>query len=1146
MNFKRILGLIIIGITILLMTSSCELIPTEVSMEEVVNDIVAENNLEQEDSAAVFYLGDLNEGDVVTEENVEKGVSKDSTSIKVSEPSYLMMIDYAPMSRFSHEVKYVVVSKRTGEVLGGMNARWLPTVNGEILKSAKQLYENPEMAEWYKPSWIFNASGTPINWEDFIPPIWVTPEIEGAIVVNGNDDKHPDVGISTDANNMYEFYKRFLGSDKTKKLEYPDNTENDLEDAIRDLVNNQHVNDMTIYIVTHGGRDVLVMGDTRMTSTEFKNILQKFPDVTFKIIIDACHSGSFVDDLEDLDNVAIVLTATDADHSSYGDLDGEGDPNPEDEGGEWTSGFLEDLYEYTMNQADWDYIVWIADVKGVSEKVALYWYAWESAWDKDYARMQGLTEPQRSSKVSFPPFGSYGLTVSEAIAEIVEHLNLDKVWSIVFYLGEVGPNDNVEAEDTEIPISTLSYLFLVDYVPGARFPHKTGYVTVSRFGGEVHQIPGEWIPIVNGESILSGKEIYAEDTLWKWSNLPEWWELPHGFVDWEALNPGPLPSYEKECAIVVNGNNPKLPDVDISKDADNMAKFFKRFLNPDSVKELFYDNNGKDNLEDAISELVEKGCDDVTVYIVSHGGTDVLIMGDDEMSSEDFVEIIESFPEVDFKVIIDACYSGSFIDDLKEVKNVVIVLTSTDENKPAYGDIDDHDVNGDQDEGGEWSSGFLEDLIEYTSNDATWDYILKVAEDLEISEKVVLYWYAWESAVEKDYAKKLGWSEPMRWSPYGEEIPELGEGMTYEDALESLIQFYKLDEVKNIVFYLGELGPGDEVQDDSTTIAVSSPIHIFLIDLEPGARFSHRLIFSFIDKKTGEIIGHDASWIPLINGESPLAGEDIYSNSDLWAWFYGWEPPSGSLDWTGFEPVGPPEWEVEGAVVVNGNNPNVYPDCGISTDASNMKKFYEDFLGEEWVKGLEYPDNTKEDLKDSIYELIEKGAKDISIYIVTHGSPDLLIMGSGVMSAIELRDMLSEFSSEFKDVKFKIIIDACYSGSFVDDLSDLPNVAIILTATNESRPSYGDIDGDGDPNPGDEGGEWTSGLLHDLMKYTSNKDIWNWILSVAEEYGLSDKVVLYWYAWESAWELDYARILGFSVPKRSPFYELPQFPFDDN
>ncbi|HIP92285.1 MAG TPA: hypothetical protein EYH25_02375 [Thermotoga sp.] len=163
---------------------------------------------------------------------------------------------------------------------------------------------------------------------------------------------------------------------------------------------------------------------------------------------------------------------------------------------------------------------------------------------------------------------------------------------------------------------------------------------------------------------------------------------------------------------------------------------------------------------------------------------------------------------------------------------------------------------------------------------------------------------------------------------------------------------------------------------------------------------------------------------------------------------------------------------------------------------------------------------------------------DLTIYIVSHGGNDLLIMGNTVMTAEEFKEMLENFSN----VTFKIIIDACYSGSFIDNLKNLDNVAIILTATDENRFSYGDIDGPGDPNPYDTGGEWTSGFLEDLMEYTTDQSTWNYIEDIALEYGVSEKVVLYWYAWESAWKLDYARILGLSNPQRAPKYEFPEFP----
>jgi|GEM_PF-855042 len=404
MRVKHLLTFIIMVVA-LFMIFSCTLPFLYVPIGQAVNNIVDEYDLGGENYAAVFYLGDLNTGDTVTE-NVPQVPSKtiDVSSLTAQEPSYLFMVDYAPRARFGHKVRYVIVSKTTGQIADYMDAEWTPLINGSSVGGVGDLYDyDPSIWKWYKPSWIKDIEMEYINWENFAPYFPEMEEAEGAIVVNGSNPHHPDAGISEDANNMYEFYRRFLGDDWVEKLENLGNGVDALENAIENMVEKE-VNDLSIYIVTHGGSDVLVMGDTRMTAQEFKEMLNDFPDVTFKIIIDACHSGSFIDDLKGLSNVAIVLTATDADHSSYGDIDDDGDPNPEDTGGEWTSGFLEDLIEYTSNYDIWSYIISTAYEYQVSEKVVLYWYAWESACEKDYAKELELSNPQRSPEYGFPKF----------------------------------------------------------------------------------------------------------------------------------------------------------------------------------------------------------------------------------------------------------------------------------------------------------------------------------------------------------------------------------------------------------------------------------------------------------------------------------------------------------------------------------------------------------------------------------------------------------------------------------------------------------------------------------------------------------------------------------------------------------------------
>ena len=401
MWMKR-LSIFIIIVASLFVIFSCAPLSL-VPITQAVNNVVDEYNLEEKDYVVVFYLGDLEAGDVVSE-NAPQAPSKISIVLEIQEPSYFFMIDYAPGARFGHDVKYVIVSKITGKITGDMDANWTPLINNPTVEGIEGLYNyNMETWKWYKPSWLKDLEEDSINWEDFEPYTPGLGEVEGAIVVNGNKPNYPDMGITEDANNMYEFYRKFLGDDWVEKLEFPDNEKEDLRNAIGEMVG-KGVNDLTIYIVSHGENDSLTMGNTDMTAEEFKEMLENFSNVTFKIIIDACYSGSFIDNLKNLDNVAIILTATDENRFSYGDIDGPGDPNPYDTGGEWTSGFLEDLMEYTTDQSTWNYIEDIALEYGVSEKVVLYWYAWESAWKLDYARILGLSNPQRAPKYEFPEF----------------------------------------------------------------------------------------------------------------------------------------------------------------------------------------------------------------------------------------------------------------------------------------------------------------------------------------------------------------------------------------------------------------------------------------------------------------------------------------------------------------------------------------------------------------------------------------------------------------------------------------------------------------------------------------------------------------------------------------------------------------------
>ncbi|HPF16357.1 MAG TPA: C13 family peptidase [Thermotogota bacterium] len=372
--------------------------------------------------------------------------------------------------------------------------------------------------------------------------------------------------------------------------------------------------------------------------------------------------------------------------------------------------------------------------------------------------------------------------------------------------------------------------------------------------------------------------------------------------------------------------------------------------------------------------------------------------------------------------------------------------------------------------------------------------------------------------------------------------------ISFDQAVERVIQYLGLEETSQstqtnrIIFYIGEVSTGDQIKEDDPFMPKADQLvagngYFFVVDLDPLARFAHPLNFIIVSKNPGEIsMDYDALWGPTVNGTPTLIGE-IYAadyEKNVWQNFTGNILSHARLKKeSGSQLTTRNETEVEGSIVVNGNNPARYPDAGISTDADNMGSFYEGFTAAmSETQELAPPDNTEDDLRNAIQGMEDAGVNDCSIYIVTHGNSDVLVMGSSTMTAAEFSDMISDFP----DITFKVIIDACKSGSFMDDLSGLSNVAIVLTATDSDKSSYGDIDGPSDPNPSDTGGEWTSGFLEDLEENTTSEN-WGNILEWAWFFEVSPKVILYYVCFDSAWEKDYARFLGLSNPQRySPNY----------
>jgi hypothetical protein len=124
-----------------------------------------------------------------------------------------------------------------------------------------------------------------------------------------------------------------------------------------------------------------------------KQDLQQFdPGVHIIVVVNGCSSGSFVDSIMEVADVTV--TATSAYDPSYGDIDNfVDDPNPDDEGSEFVSGYVEDWNEIMGDEAQQEEARQRAQRNGTNFWEEVSTLAYVSALEKDAAYREGWTFP---------------------------------------------------------------------------------------------------------------------------------------------------------------------------------------------------------------------------------------------------------------------------------------------------------------------------------------------------------------------------------------------------------------------------------------------------------------------------------------------------------------------------------------------------------------------------------------------------------------------------------------------------------------------------------------------------------------------------------------------------------------------------------
>ena len=376
-----------------------------------------------------------------------------------------------------------------------------------------------------------------------------------------------------------------------------------------------------------------------------------------------------------------------------------------------------------------------------------------------------------------------GLSLEKAtemvLAEVVKPDELDRE-VIVFSLPEpLTPEDRLQpyvGADLERPgeaytLENDAWFFFIDDAPGAMFTHPSRFVLVDRSTKEISVFDEGWWPVLNDSSLWTETEVYWDESNWAYSN-----------VDWRpsrlelSFNTNMLASLANRhiedqrgfgTSLVVNGwDEGQTLQEDMQDNAGNMLE---NFINSDFDHDYIgppSDTGILERIKNWIFDqsIVLQPSQTAVIYITGHGGvTDdqngYVSLGQEWLYESQLVNWLGMFdPGVHVIVIVDACYSGSFIDGLSEVADVAV--SSTDAHDCGYGDYDPDDDPNPNDQGTEFSSGYAEDWNEILNDEEQQQEAHRRAEKngTNFWEEVAMMSYL--SALEKDATYHHGWTAP--------------------------------------------------------------------------------------------------------------------------------------------------------------------------------------------------------------------------------------------------------------------------------------------------------------------------------------------------------------------------------------------------
>jgi hypothetical protein len=313
-----------------------------------------------------------------------------------------------------------------------------------------------------------------------------------------------------------------------------------------------------------------------------------------------------------------------------------------------------------------------------------------------------------------------------------------------------------------------SYFFYVDRSPNTFYAHDVAYIIIGK-SGAYRVIHAQWWPKFNGQAyapfmrgIPDGASVVASTV-----DL----EPPGGNVlRFEPMNL----AAPDEGFIVVDG---VMPENALYDDAvltyHNMLGFFRAYTNWSSaVIDLAFGDAVQ--LFARMDALADQGKKKITIAIIAHGDTDAIRLDDSTMTADELANKLASRPDASFNVILCSSHSGSFVDNLRPLFNVLAVQTDCRGDQSARADWDVAaplaDVNPD-DVGAEWVSSVFEAADTLASNKVKWRTILDMASTRGVPPVFMLIRQASLGAIgvnpalgliqNLDFTDRMGWETPQ-------------------------------------------------------------------------------------------------------------------------------------------------------------------------------------------------------------------------------------------------------------------------------------------------------------------------------------------------------------------------------------------------